>query len=139
MNKEEVREIADACEKASGPDRELDALICAAFRVGTEYSWAYTNYPAWIGGSDGRVSLEKNGPSFEAPAYTASLDAAMTLVPGGWRESYGRREDGTCIAWCHPPRMSNRIGKHGDAATPALAMSAAALRASAHLQSQVQP
>lgn len=81
LTREGLVELAAKVEQASGPDRELDALIAATARTGTEHAWAM-KYPAWLAAADGRVHLEKNGPSFEAPAYTASLDAAMKLLDG---------------------------------------------------------
>lgn len=77
MNK--LLALADRVEKLIGPDREVDAEIAACLRIGTEHKWAF-NYPEWEGRADGRVYLEKGGPSFAACAYTASLDAAMTLL-----------------------------------------------------------
>lgn len=121
-------ELAERCEWAEGPDRELDALIAANLRVGTEHGWAFKNYPQWIGRADGRVHLDDGGPSFSAPAYTASLDAAMTLVPTDHPK------------WAVTGRNSATCGpKHGEggplewtfAATPALALCAAALKARA--------
>lgn len=61
----------------------------------------------------------------EAPAYTASLDAAMTLVPEGYDWAVFRTNGGLTVhAWC---------GSREDvfAATPALALTAACLRARA--------
>lgn len=109
-------DLAARCEAATGPDRELDrAIELAIFPDRTD--------PC---------------PTVELLAYTASLDAAMTLVPEGG--------DDTLIFW--------RSGNDGDggnpdafkaeilvvtgftskshkavAATEALARSAAALRA----------
>lgn len=82
-DKNELLALADRAEAATGPDRELDALIASIARIGTEHEWAY-KYPTWVASKDGRVHLEKNGPSFAAAPYTRSLDAAMTLVPEGW-------------------------------------------------------
>lgn len=78
----DLEELAGRVEGLTRPSREMDALIAAACRLGAEeWAWA-ANYPDWEGGSDGRVYLERGGPSFAAPAYTASIDAAMTLVSG---------------------------------------------------------
>lgn len=82
MSGADLLALAERIEVATEPDRELDALIAAALRIGTEHAWA-NNFPEWQGRSDGRVYLEDGGPSFKAPAFTASLDAAMTLVPEG--------------------------------------------------------
>lgn len=54
----DLMELASRVEAGEGPDRELDAEILAA------------------------IAGTANGPVSGAPAYTASLDAAMTLVNG---------------------------------------------------------
>ena len=70
QNRETLSTLADRAEKATGPDRELDAAIKEAFG----HIWDYA--ADW--GPRG-----KDRPV--AKPYTASLDAAMTLVPKGWR------------------------------------------------------
>lgn len=61
------------------------------------------------------------------PAYTASLDAAMTLVPQGWRiGTLAQGRNGSCYA-----TLVNDEWAAGDAATLALALTAACLRAHA--------
>lgn len=113
--------LVDRIEAATGPDREVDAAIAAALRIGTEHAWAW-NFPAWEGRADGRVYLEQGGPSFAAPAYTASIDAAMTLVPKDVRWT---------ICNYRSPRTVACVNNfdQGSAITPALAICAAALRA----------
>ena len=123
---DDLLKLAARCEAATGPDREIDAAIAATARHGTEHTWAY-GYPAWLAASDGRVHLAKNGPSFAAPAYTASLDAAMTLRPKGWDWQYSSAT-GTARVWLGDGRVHNSTG---NAATPELALCAAALRAKA--------
>ena len=129
--------LVERIEAATGLDRELDAAIAAALRIGTEHDWA-RNYPKWEGRSDGRVHLEKHGPSFAAPTYTASIDAAMTLVPEGWSVdlSLPGPFDGMPYAKLmslerNPYGLGESI--KGKAPTPALAICAAALRARAPL------
>jgi hypothetical protein len=125
-------ELAARCEAASGSDRALDAKIAAILRVGTKAMWAQ-NYPLWIPQSDGRVVLGTSGPHFVSPAYTASLDAAMTLVPEGmaWTLDGG---DPNCMCSAalgpvpQPGRMLDATWQ-GEGETPALAMIAAILRA----------
>lgn len=122
--------LAERCEKATGADRALDAEIAAMLRVGTDHDWAL-KYPAWIGKSDGRVHLEKHGPSFAAPTYTVSLDAAMGLVPSAvtWGVGSGTLGHYARIVLNEP----EAIHWSRDADTPALALCAAALRARATL------
>lgn len=110
--------LAEKVEGLEGPDREVDCEILAA------------------------VARTDNGPVFAAPAYTASLDAAMSLVPEGW-------------GWlvCQPSEkaiasglLKERTPVMGEvqygcdhryavaAATPALALVAASLRARAAME-----
>lgn len=126
-------ELAARCEQATGPDRELDKLIAETLALphGPRSGW----------------SNDENGDHWiveECSALvTASLDAAMTLVPEGtlWKVDYG-------IAWSdEEPASGGRnyragvgIGDvpaqwhHGwSAATPALALTAACLRARASM------
>jgi len=98
--------LAERCEQAAGPDRELDARI----------------YILITGGSADDADYAATDPDVTCnpPPYTASLDAAVTLVPEG----------------CGWMVMSSaaKVGvwpSHG--ATPALALCAAALRARASM------
>jgi hypothetical protein len=62
-------------EAATGPDRELDAVIALAVGLDIGRSRAHSQ--------DSRV-----------PAYTASIGAALTLVPNGMRRRTVVYEDG---------------------------------------------
>ena len=88
-------EIIERLEKAEGPDRNLDWLIAEAALgatrrdrmkgfIGEQPIWQYT-----VGTSSGSESVM-------IPAYTVSLDAAITLVermlPGNFREISGPRK-----------------------------------------------
>jgi hypothetical protein len=115
-------ELADRCEKATGPDRELDAQIWLASEPRTEGAVPDENCAGWV---------RRDGWAFgcaKAPDYTASLDAAMTLVPEGYDWVIGRTNGGLTI--------HAEVGGRGDeymrfGSTPALALCAAALRARA--------
>lgn len=95
--------MAARCEGASGPDREIDAAIvlslpaCETRYLSAEHPWA----------------------------YTASLDAAMGLVPEEATFGIARRVAG------EGAHADIDLEFFGDAATPALALCAAALRAAA--------
>jgi hypothetical protein len=127
-------ELAGRCERAEGADRVLDGHIHATV-FGWEMLWneklelfQYWKDERWIGlGS--------------IPAYTASLDAALTLVPEGWAVERWQIWPGepssldlletkrTGDQWV---RCDGWLGKvEAVAATPALALAAAALRARA--------
>lgn len=76
-------QLAERCEQATAPDRELDAEICCVGPL-TDADWvtgasASLNRPGMVtryfdGGGHGTLV---------APSYTSSLDAAMRLVPKG--------------------------------------------------------
>lgn len=81
-------ELAERCMAAREPDRELDIEIALAqpekfFNAGPYYDGA----PDRIGRIDeeGERSVPGNGPDMLVPRYTASLDAAMTLIEGSGR------------------------------------------------------
>lgn len=113
-------ELAKRCEQATGPDRELDEAIQAAL-AGAEIEWQeYAQKNAYHCGTRW-INIGEIKP------YTASLDAAMELVPEGMhgQVQFGNRPG----AW---------VGHEGTdapdfnvAVTPALALCAAALRARA--------
>ena len=71
------------------------------------------------------------------PAYTASLDAAMSLVPEGWGFRFGElfwvKTDSGEIKSCAKGGVAEMLATDvlsiGKAATPALALCAAAIRA----------
>lgn len=93
-------ELAERCEKAEGPDRELDLCIM--------------RYAENIGGA-----------AENAKHYTASIDAALTLVPEGLQFYLSRGDYATAAT------VGREQEWHATAATPALALCAAALRARA--------
>lgn len=122
-------ELADRVAGLSGPCRETDcAIFCA-----TAPSPFVSYYPDCVlasqGGFAARVEIN------EIATYTASLDAAMTLVPEGLSRLVrdGSKHDGN-----GDNRPYANIGHEtGEsyAATMALALCAAALRARAQAQS----
>lgn len=141
----DLHALAGRVEGAAGPSEELDALIrCALWATEGAYVAQSTINGAWC------VYLgERNGCPrlFERPfaiphrawigAYTASLDAAMLLVPEGFGVTLSRY----WIAKTENPVWSAELSTGGvpsnprrvfdcyDAATPALALTAASLRA----------
>lgn len=108
MDKATLIALAERVEKAQGPDRELDAEIAAATGTAVKRDWDAD----W------------------APHYCASLDAAAALVPEG-RDWWVRIYNGKPRAAVehHEPWSWADIACR--AATPALALTAAALRARA--------
>lgn len=135
MTKDELLALADKVEALEGPSREVDAEIAPlqGLRMKDE------GHP--LGG----CYYDTNGHGVPLPAHTASLDAALTLVPKGWIATttdfthLQENVEGRGLAELYPG-----IRFWGDAnrqiqvsaATPALALCAAALRARAQQEQQ---
>ena len=150
-SQEHLNDLAERCEEAMGPDRELDCAILVAI------DWRYDDWEE--GERTAREMAERHGLSWlvsrsvegynstwrHLPRLTASLDAAMTLVPEGWRmAALCEREPWFCrletvdfdsVTWGKGSDWITNIVAGQDttakAATPALALCAAALRARA--------
>jgi hypothetical protein len=112
--------LANRCEQATGPDSELDK------RLGRAIGW----HPA---GVDGRLLQGDAAWLYEnkCPAYTASLDAATMLVPEGCGWSVHRYASGLRARAGVYIDDGRDKGHYLNAATPALALCSAALRARA--------
>jgi hypothetical protein len=138
-------ELAERCEQASGPDRRLDAEIACA----TRHPHLRPAEPDDFGGKYGYEpgNLKVDTGFLMAYHYTRSMDDAMTLAGAGYHLAFDVHfmpdEDvikyrGYCFRpdwgkWNpHDMEWLNRDGSdHPLCATPALALSAAALRARA--------
>ena len=126
-------ELAERCEKATGPEKQVDweyPLDADIFETvkGPLWDKLYHQGALPCGAPDETC---REYARQRAPRYTASIDAAMTLVPEGWVESYQRRFDGRTTATCYRGGSGTLVD--AEAATSALALCAAALRARAHL------
>lgn len=133
-------ELIERLERAEWPSRELDAEIDAFL------GWAPLANPTSAGGLiDMMVSPSGETVRRTVPHYTASIDAALTLVPEGWRIA-GFVEYGNGMKWkgriycalvpsdlSHLPRTyaahSAAAVRCDHAATPAIALCIAALKA----------
>lgn len=114
-----LRELADRCEAATGPDRELDGAVLIA--IG--HAQRRGSFTFWMNAAGSTNELVGSG----CPRYTASLDAAMTLVPEPHKWAItASSHDGGWQAWVW--QIEGGPNWH-EAATPALALTAAALRA----------
>lgn len=110
--------LATLCEEAKGPVRELDAEIFARICLSQSIPLLLWE-PGWVA---------HNEKSVEAPAFTASLDAAMQLVPEGC--DWERHRDFFVVIF--QIADGKNVGmSHGLQPIPALALCAAALRARA--------
>lgn len=111
-----MKHLIEKLAQADGPSRELDAEISRALAGGPADHWYQDHRGVYVTDNS-------------APCYTASIDAAMTLVPEGTEfiiERYGSigvlSENKRASAWVFgAPRAF--------AATPALALCIAALSA----------
>jgi hypothetical protein len=128
MSKAALLALADRVEALTGPCRETDELITAALVGAVRQVQPFHNSVAHHN-AEGTMWVSVNVPS---PGVTASLDAAMTLVPEGWSPSVGQNVHHlnwhafvqTLCTEGEPITMGE-----AHAATPALALTAAALRA----------
>lgn len=69
-----MKDLIERLEKATGPSRELDGAL---FEIATGKSPYFNTVPYRAGGAPQRKMMS-------VPAYTESIDAALTLVPEGW-------------------------------------------------------
>lgn len=79
-DKAELLALALRCERASGPDRELDAAVSVA-ACADDGAWIVTPSPESIFSHQPGWYCTSDNKSQSAPAYTSSLDAAISLVP----------------------------------------------------------
>ena len=139
--KDELNKIADRVKSLTGPDREVDLLIHAYL---TRKKWRWAEFGGAFGKiTDPQIAVEvkpwegtEHEPKFYwdrpdvelVPAFTASLDAAMLLVPEG--KSWTLQSSGGP----GPMAFVDYCGRFRVGATPALALTAACLRALAEMQ-----
>lgn len=107
----DLLKLAERAEQATGADRDIDIEIGRYMaKIGTFSCW----------GCDDPLR------------FTASLDAALTLVPEGAFHGFVMNGDGdgfdACCQFAGPDEEAPELLWH-HAATPALALTAAALRA----------
>ena len=132
-----MRELIERLEKAEGPDAELDKCIMMAVDY-KEYErrwWAARpdDIAARYMSKDQQKQMAED--NWIAPPYTASIDAALTLVPDGHASAVGTMafKDSDKLPWATywtPQGWPYST----EAATPALALCAAALRARAQME-----
>jgi hypothetical protein len=105
--------LVERCEQATGPNTELSFAIYAAIS-GKDYS-----------------HIKRSQRYLYGEPYTASLDAAMTLVPEGWRvRDFGDWEDRWLVTLMNEDTCETVEARSGRG-LPSLALCAAALRARA--------
>jgi hypothetical protein len=123
-------ELAERCEKATGPDRALDEAIARVVSWRPDGLTASEKYPPWW-----------FADAFGMPRYTASLDAAMTLAMPHWWWNASAPLSEAAYGWSREDQRQPRAGFEmigepysvgARAATVPLAICAAALRALAN-------
>jgi hypothetical protein len=130
-------ELAKRVEALDGPCRETDVAI------GLGIDWAHRSMGCTLrqfhalGESVPEMAADAERQTsilLQLPRYTASLDAAMTLVPEGWQywEVRMKRigtDDPAAVAEISRMTGDDVDYENGFAVTPALALTAAAIRA----------
>ena len=128
--------LADRVEGLTGGDREVDFLIAEALSADKDH-WlgCRVRQDRWFHMSDWKV--EHPIPvrwEWSQPLYTASLDAAMSLVPDDFNFSVDRIGS-ECGAVVNRTPFTKTAAISNRCATPALALTAACLRARASASS----
>lgn len=128
-----LSQLADRVEALEGPCRETDADI-AVLVSQDAFAKASRPEPGDLFNHIAGWWIDGNGQSHRSLAYTASLDSAMSLVPEGcaWQASRGMDEDRSafaCVIDAGDDPAIEPVEHTSFAATPALALTAAALRA----------
>lgn len=119
-----MRDLIERLEKATGPDRDVDVAIWAAlFADPRKYRRASDEgprYSDWESNHSGK--WEPFYPILNAAPYTASIDAAMMLVPEGstWEVGFSDNR----VFWAGIDEHPSYRG-----ATAAIALCIAALKA----------
>jgi len=124
-----LEELAVRCEAASALD--VPVLKALNYDILCELGWTSDNHDAYR--PDGSRA------PFGVPGYVMLLDDAMTLVPKGWNWMAGNRDQPDARAYVNNGELAftgagmrrnpNRAWYETTAATPALALTAASLRA----------
>lgn len=100
MDRLALLELRDRLAKATGPNRELDADIHAFIAGRITHHLLPAGY-TMAAGADHRLAkapyiTRDRGPS---SAYTASIDAAVTLWPNGYPSLEARLYDDRAVRW----------------------------------------
>ncbi|PKQ00191.1 MAG: hypothetical protein CVT74_05040 [Alphaproteobacteria bacterium HGW-Alphaproteobacteria-13] len=137
-----LSDLIDTIETACEPSRDIDVAIALA-----QPETFFNAGPRWDGdrdcigqiNTDGSRSMPGNSWDMLVPAYTFSLDAAVELVPEGrgWIAGWGQTRADEPMGGARITRNARFVGHdanydmiaEAEAATPALALCAAALKA----------
>lgn len=126
----EIAELIERLEKATGPDGSLD-LDIRFYLDGVRSVGGY-----W---AENIATGERVRVDYTSPNYTASIDAALTLVPEGhyWHAAHGKTRDDEPLGGASIIESGTLATiSEGEAPTAAIALCIAALRARAALATQ---
>ncbi len=108
-------ELIVAMKTATGPDRELDEEIMCCVYADLKPE---RHMEGWYSASGDHIRVDR---------YTASIDAALTLVPEGWHAVIGARPGWPWVELYQFPTPCRNVPRLS-ASTPAIALCIAALR-----------
>jgi hypothetical protein len=131
----EMTDLIERVEKASGPDRELDVLVGAEVNLFADNRYLCLRKTLEICGMAQTLEMAESHQNIlrtELPRYTASIDAALTLLPHGYASAVGTMAFKNCnkkpwATYWTPQGVPHSV----EAETPALAVTLAALKARA--------
>jgi hypothetical protein len=133
MSKLQIEELIARLEKATGPDRELDAEIhwfLHGHKSDAEGLAAYKRLGAAAAVYD-ELALQSNWRAYDrsfVPRFTESIDAALTLVPEGYSFDVVMQPWRSSTPKCSANVWSG-LSFNAMAETPAIALCIAALKA----------
>jgi hypothetical protein len=131
MTRDEWLELATRCEKATGPDRELDGDIAHAAKQFVDYLPRVPERP-WLWAE---FVEPDDWECWEAPEYTASLDAITALIERELPDAMGNVQFGKSVFPASGDYVAQLIIGEPDYTaegwTPALALCAAFAKAMA--------
>lgn len=123
---EQFEALALLCEQVTGADEDLDWSIGLVIKL-LDFRWNDRRDLTEVFDNNGKYLGTSEDYQFNVPCFTASLDAALTLVPDGSPASLIIFANKRSFAECEDDNQR-------EAATPALALCAAALRARAQME-----
>lgn len=138
-----MHDLAARCEAAEGPDRTLDVEIAVALKIAPRFDPSIYIVPLEYRPYDrsGWVAVDAVHPNGErhcchareVPRYSASVDAALTLIPDGmwWLIGKGRTRPDEPLYGVQILDGERVVAEAETESSVALAICAAALRARA--------
>lgn len=95
--RQDLIELAERAKKATGPDRELDRDIADAFGLGPPPDWSQNprkQHKGCINLDCGSWISPEGNIIWHTPFYTASIDAALSLLKKRWSIRILSADDG---------------------------------------------